>query len=397
MRRTADRINFTKAAIEAIEAPTDRERIYVYDTRIPGLALAVFKSGAKVFYVYRKIDGMPERIKLTKWPEISIDEARRMTAQHLGSIATGVNPNEARRTRRGDPTLSEAFEDFILRPTRTKAKRPKAARTVKEYRQQFNAYLKAWHDRRVTKITRREIEALHNSMAATNGFYIANRVLELIKVIYNTLLEDGFVQANPAARLREFEEQTRDRFLQADELPRFWKALEAEPSEKVRDFIKLALLTGQRRSNVAAMRWEDLNLSAETWTMPQTKTGKHEVPLSYDAVAILKRRQKASECPWVFPAHHGGGHLKDPMRAWRSILKRAGITNLRVHDLRRTMGSWQTKTGASRPIVGKLLGHRREETTAIYGRLDLEPVRESVTAATNAMMKAAKPAKKKRD
>jgi integrase len=291
--------------------------------------------------------------------------------------------------------LAEAFEAFIVLPTRTKAKRPKAPRTVKEYRQQFDAYLEPWHGRRVTKITRAEIEALHNRMATANGFYIANRVLALLKAIYNTLLDDQVIDSNPASRIREFEEQSRDRFLQADELPRFWKALHAEPSKKMQDFILLALFTGQRRSNVAAMRWEDVSLTAKLWTIPQTKTGKHAVPLSDEAIAILKwRRKHDTEGEWVFPAHHGGGHVKDTSRAWRSILKRAGLADLRVHDLRRTLGSWQTKTGASRPIVGKMLGHKREETTAIYGRLDMEPVRQSVAAATEAMMESAKGKKK---
>ena len=98
---------------------------------------------------------------------------------------------------------------------------------------------------------------------------------------------------------------------------------------------------------------------------------------------------------FVFPAHHGGGHVKDPMRGWKAICERAGIGDLRIHDLRRTLGSWQTKTGASRPIVGKLLGHTREETTAIYGRLDLEPVRQSAELATAAILAAAVPEKLK--
>lgn len=394
MRRASDRIVFTKTAIEELTPPASGRR-YVYDAKLPGLTLAVFSSGVKVLYVYRKIDGKPERIKLARWPEIGVEQARNMAAQILGVIAGGGNPNETRRTKRSAPTLREAFDAFILLPTRTKAKRPKAARTVKEYRQQFECYLSEWHGRRITKLARREIEKRHNEIAKDNGLYIANRVLGLIKAIFNTALEDGTIQANPAARLREFEEQTRDRFLQADELPRFWAALNAERSEKMRDFIKLALFTGQRRSNVAAMRWEQINFAAEIWRMPHTKTGRHEVPLSAEAMTILKRRKRDSESEWVFPSHHGGGHVKDTSRAWRAILKRAGIDDLRVHDLRRTLGSWQTKMGASRPIVGKLLGHSREETTAIYGRLDMEPVRDSVREATAAIMKATK-AKKKR-
>jgi integrase len=84
------------------------------------------------------------------------------------------------------------------------------------------------------------------------------------------------------------------------------------------------------------------------------------------------------------------------MRQWRDILKAAGIENLRIHDLRRTMGSWQAATGASLPIIGKGLGHSRPETTAIYSRIDIEPVRAAMGTAATAMLAASKPAKKSR-
>jgi len=103
----------------------------------------------------------------------------------------------------------------------------------------------------------------------------------------------------------------------------------------------------------------------------------------------LRARQGSSSSIWVFPGTGVTGHLVEPKKAWKRVLERAGISNLRIHDLRRTLGSWQAKTGASLVIVGKSLNHKSPSTTAIYARLDLDPVRESVERATGAMLVAA--------
>ena len=110
--------------------------------------------------------------------------------------------------------------------------------------------------------------------------------------------------------------------------------------------------------------------------------------LGAEAIEILKARQNNGSV-WVFPGTGATGHLIEPKRAWARLLERAGIDNLRIHDLRRTLGSWQAKTGASMVIIGKSLNHKSSSTTAIYARLDLDPVRESVDRATSAIMVAA--------
>lgn len=92
---------------------------------------------------------------------------------------------------------------------------------------------------------------------------------------------------------------------------------------------------------------------------------------------------------YVFPGNGKKGYLMEPRKGWERILKRAGIEDLRIHDLRRTLGSWQAKTGASLAIIGKSLNHKHQNTTAIYARLDLDPVRASVEKATNAILEAA--------
>jgi integrase len=387
--RGSSKINFTKKVIDGLPAPTTG-RTYVYDSSTPGLALCITAAGTKTFYSYRKVNGKPERVRLggkTRcWPQVTIEEARDEALRIAGKATDGNTPNNTRRAEKGLPTLKDVFDEFILAPTRTRAKRPKSAKTEKDYRYQFDKFLAHWAELRLSHITRDDVEKLHNSLGKSSGFYMANRVLALVKVLFNFAIAQGHPIINPAARLSPFEEISRERFLQPEELPKFFAAVDAEPSEKIRDFIYLALYTGQRKSNVQAMRWEDLDLDRKVWRIPQTKTGKHEVPLSAPAMEIILRRQEIKEGDYVLPGRHGDGHLQDPMRQWRDILTKAGVKDLKIHDLRRSPGSWQTAAGASTQVVGKTLGHVRPETTAIYARVNLQTVRDSVDAAGAAML-----------
>ena len=190
------------------------------------------------------------------------------------------------------------------------------------------------------------------------------------------------------------------------------------------------------------MMWRDLQLDEGVWRLPMTKNGTPQnVTLSPEAAVILRMREKQKEqSPFVFPSTGKTGHLVEPKKAWATVLKRASVrrlldelqamgqltmeerghaeqlvaeaparaekrfrasadsagihpaaydmTDLRIHDLRRTLGSWQAKTGASLTIIGKSLNHKTQQATAIYARLDLDPVRQSVNAATAAMLDA---------
>jgi integrase len=144
------------------------------------------------------------------------------------------------------------------------------------------------------------------------------------------------------------------------------------------------------------MRWEDIHLDRGEWKIPDksSKSGfSMTIPLVPEALAILnKRKNNGSE--WVFPGPGKTGHVQEPRRTWEAILKRAGLTDVRIHDLRRTVGSWMAAGGASLPTIGKMLGHRNASTTQIYARLDLTSVKTAVTSATAAMMSTAPTAPK---
>jgi len=220
-------------------------------------------------------------------------------------------------------------------------------------------------------------------------------VKALVSSIFGWSISVGLWQTNLALGIRLNREYSRDRFIQGDELPKFFQALADEENDIMRDYFLLSLLTGARRANVLAMQWKDVNLKRGEWRIEETKTGTPQtVTLSPEVLSILRNRirnRKPSEpTTFVFPGDGRSGHLIEPKKGWQRILERAGIDNLRIHDLRRTLGSWQAKTGASLSIIGKSLNHKNPSTTAIYARLDLDPVRKSVNTATSAMIAAAR-------
>lgn len=396
MKQNQTHFAFTKKQIDAIGLPHDGRRDYYFDTQVRGLQLAVYPTGRKSFYLFRKIKGRPERILIGPYPDLSIEQARGKASEFNAAIARGENPADERRKLNNEATLQEAFDSFLQGYKKPKRK------TWEEDEAQLRRYLDwdkspRWRKRKLSEIRHSDVEGLHVTVGEENGPYAANRLLALLRAVFNYAVKHGWSGPNPAAGITKFPEQARERFLQGDEIPRFFKALRAETTDALfRDYFTLLLLTGARRANVMAMRWEELNLAMATWTIPDTKGGGPlTLPLVPEAVAILKARKKsAGENPWVFPTRAKGkksasGHLEEPKGAWNKLLDAAGIEDLRLHDLRRTLGSWQAATGASLPVIGKSLGHKQHATTMIYSRLNLDPVRNSVTNATRAIFAAA--------
>jgi len=261
---------------------------------------------------------------------------------------------------------------------------------------QYERFLKPWVNRKLSAVTHADVARLHKGIGSDSGPYQANRVLALVSSLYGRNLEHskavGYTGDNPAKGVEKFHEEKRDRFLSADELGKFFAALHREPSQAMQDFFFLALLTGARRGNVASMTWDDVNLEWRLWRIPGTVAKSGEpivVPLVPAAVEVLQRRRMgANGSLWVFPSRGKTGHIVEVKGAWKRILTAAGLPDVRPHDLRRTLGSWQAIGGASLPIIGRSLGHSQPSTTQVYARLQLDPVRASVTAATDAMLAA---------
>jgi len=298
----------------------------------------------------------------------------------------GKNPNEEKKNLRDETSFGDLFLLFIERHSK---QHKKSWKTNKE---EVKRLLSHWFIKKISNITKQDVQLIHEKIGRENGLYQANRMLARIHIIYNKAIEWGWKGINPASGIKKFKEKSRDRFLHPDELPRFFESLESETNSTIRDYIYISLLTGARRANVQAMRWEEINFERKEWLIPETKNGDSlRIHLTEKVISILQNRLKcSSKQEWVFEGTGRTGHLVEPKTAWRRILHKANIKDLRLHDLRRTLGSWQAATGANSYIIGRSLGHKNPQSTAIYARLSIDPIKDSVEKATEAMLKYAK-------
>lgn len=382
------RFTFTLKSLERLTCPAGKGRVWVYDTKVNGLAFCLTASGAKGFYVVKKMGGTTVKPRIGGM-ELSLDKVRKKAIEDLVSIGNGINPAAQRRAIHGSITLKELFERY----TQDHAQLRATERTRVTDKSRFDTCFDDWENKKIGTIKENHVRAKHTDIGRERGQITANRAIQLLRRMFNW----ARIEPNPARNgvVDFFPEHERERFLQADELPRFFKALDAETNTTIRDFVYMSLWSGARRANVLSMRWDEVNAASATWTIPAGKSKSGEamtVHLSAPALAILKERSDNGS-DYVFPGRGKSGHLEEPKGAWKNILEAAGIKNLRLHDLRRTLGSWQGAAGASLQIIGRSLGHHDVATTAIYSRLDLTPVRASVDAATAAMQAAVEAAK----
>lgn len=425
MKSDSTRFAFTKAKIQALPLPSAGSRETYHDTKAIGLQLRVTPQGNKTFNLYRRIKGgAPVRVTLGKFPTMTIEQARQAAARVNVEIEGGANPAEAKRTLRGEPTFEEVFNDY-LDHKRKRDGSNLSERTKAEYRNAVRLYLPKLASQKLSAITHDRVAQVHRQVGKQAPF-AANRTKALISAVFNYAKANRIFNGdNPANGLVGFAEVERDRYIKGSELPYILEAI--EQSEQA-DFFMLALLTGARRSNLQSMTWRSIDWGEDLWRIPNTKNGTPQnVTLSPEAMAILSRRKANSESMYVFPGRGASGHLVEPKKAWRSILKRASMqrlretlgagpetkdddlldeakregidpddylmSDLRIHDLRRTLGSWQASTGASLPIIGKSLNHKSQRSTMIYARLELDPVRNSVNRATASMMLTKRPSR----
>ena len=374
------KVNFTKAVIGAAVAP-EGGRCYLHDQKESGLVLQITATGRKSFQLYKKHQGRPVRVTLGTWPEITVEQARKKAREAKVELADGRNPNDALRQERQEMTFADLFSQYMERHAKIRK------RTWQEDQNQFDRYLGAFAKKKLSAITRKDVAALHGKIGKTAPT-AANRLLALLSSVFGRAIEFGLWEGNnPCVAIRKFPEEARDRFLSKDELRRFFEVLEHYSHDIARDTILVALLTGVRRSNVHEMKWADIDWEEATWRIGLTKNGTPQtVALVEPVIELLRERHRRATSVFVFPGRGRTGHYVEVKTAWKTLLKRAGIENARFHDLRRTMGSWQARTGASLPIIGKSLNHKSQSTTAIYARLDLDPARSAMEKAVDAML-----------
>ncbi len=383
-----NKLNFTKGNLENIPLPEKKYTMY-HDEKTPGLVLRVYPSGVKSFFLYRWTDGKPEYVSIGRYPSVTPDQARRRAAGFNSDIGAGKNPAEEKRHIKAEMTLGELYEKYLVLHAR-KHKRPKSVENDESI---YRLHLSHWAGRRITAISRKEVQGLHNRIREESGPYQANRVRALLHTLYVKAAEWGYTGENPVSKLKKFPEQHRERFIQADELPRFFAAVQALNSELERDFLLLLLFTGARKSTLLGMAWAHVNMDLRLWNIPAEKSKNgtaYTVPIIGPAYAILSRRKvKNDGSPWVLTSHSKSGHLEEPKRAFARVIKAANLDGVRIHDLRRTLASYMAITGASEYITKGALGHKTagHNVTGIYMRLSVDPIRAAMETAVRTMLR----------
>jgi integrase len=404
------RINFTKQCLENI---MPREKVfYVFDEKTFGLQLAIYPSGRRTYCLYRRVNGAPKRIRIGDYKAITIENARREATRLNGLIATGDDPQEKKIKERKEPTFSDLFNIYFNEYAIAETKRPYDNKAILELH-----FLPKWGNRKAKEITLEILRNVHASVRSTclkkshdrfkgkglppenvksnTGKAIANKVINLVSSVYNYSKSFGhYTGENPCVGLKKFSLPPRDRFLSNEELRLFLEALKLE-STLFHDFFLLLLFTGARKTNVLKMKYSQIDFDLKRWRLGSDETKNADVnivSLSEPVIEILNRRKATNDSlttstKYVFPGEELNAHLKDPKRSFSRIKKRMEISDVTIHDLRRTFGSYMAISGYSLPQIGKSLNHKDQRSTAIYARLLQDPILEAVNTVSSIILR----------
>jgi integrase len=325
----------------------------------------VGKTGKKSFFVGTRINGRYRRITLRPpYPHLDLATARSKAREIIADAHGGIGP-ELRRRRDEKGTFGSVAAEFMRDYAHNHRTRAEKQRII-------NVDLGIWHDRQMAEITRADIKELVRVKARTAPI-AANRTLSLITKIFNWALKEELIDTSPASRIdRPGQETERERSLSAEEIRVVWRLFD-EIGYPWGTLYKVLLVTGQRRGEVAGMKWSEI--SADSWRLPsdRAKKGKGQlVPLSSLAREILNETPQIGEL--VFRSAHGDRLLQGWSKAGQRLRRLCGdMEPWRLHDLRRTFATHLRSIGVDRLVVSKLLNHAEGGVTKIYDRYTADP------------------------
>ena len=367
----------TKRMVDAL-TPSERERV-VWDEDIKGFGVRVHPTGRKVYIVKYRHEGRAIKATIGPHGPITPAAARARAAEIVTLARTGRDLDGKTPRKAAGATVADLARRFMdeYAPDHLKPATALLNRKIIEKR-----ILPRLGSRRVADIGRADAAALHHDMRSVPGH--ANRTLGVLSRML-TLAEVWEMRpegVNPCRYVKKYPEHKRERFLSDDEYRRLGGALrEAEregfASPEAIAAIRLLMLTGCRSGEILSLKWEYVDLERGELRLPDSKTGARIVHLGDPAIAVLHGLQRREDNPWVIPGQKDGAHLAFLHGPWHRIVKRAGIGNLRIHDLRHSFASGGLLVGEGLPMIGKLLGHHKVQTTARYAHLANDPVKSA--------------------
>ncbi len=376
----------TVRSVEAIQ-PSDKDQI-IWDTEVPGFGCKVTPKGRRSYFLYyRTRDGQQRRPAIGQHGALKPEAARAIAKQWAAEVANGSDPSLAKKTDRTSPTVRDLCDRYIEEHAETRKK----ATSIYNDKRIIKAHiLPAIGSRKAASVARPDISSIHHSLRATP--YEANRMLALTSKMFSLAERWGIRpdNTNPAKNIDRFPEKKRERYLCEAELRELWEVLGDHETRKIASdgaiaAIKLLILTGRRLSEILALKWEWIDFANKVMSFPDTKNGALTVAISEATASVLAElgRSRGTN-PFVIKGRRADKPLVNIQKPWRAIRSRAGLEDVRIHDLRHTYASIGAGLGISLPMLGRLLGHTQQATTSRYAHLAQHPVQvaaETIGAA----------------
>jgi integrase len=405
-RKSAERKSgsrLTDVFVKRLPPPSKGNRITYdgdEDSSVAGFGARVTAAGARAFVLeYRTRAGRKRRYTIGSFPDWTTTGARERAKQLKQQIDMGGDPLADIEAEREAPTVAELITRFEKEhlPRKRDSTRLDYGRMIKNHISPFFG-----KHTKVADVTFADIERLHRKITAAGYPYRANAVVRIASKMFALSIRWTMRADNPCKGIEKNKEYERRRYLKPEELARLIEALAAHPNQQAANAIRLLLLTGARRGEILGMKWADVDLGDALWSkLPSSTKQKefHESPLSGPARQLLAEIREAliakhRQLPeFVFPGGGDAAHVVNIKGAWRSICKAAGITGLRIHDLRHSFASELVSGGSSLALIGALLGHASPETTKRYAHLYRDPLRAATERVGAVVSAAGKPVK----
>ncbi len=360
------------------------------DTEVIGLRVFVSKNGRKRFHLRYWLQGRKRVIKIADADYVSLPDVRAIARDYKGMIARGLDPLDDRLKSRSIPT----FQDFVAESYMTWAKAHKKSWKDDE-RMLESDWIKTFGKIQLNNITRRSVQDNIMKIKQRTSGATSNRHLSLISKLFSLAIElEVFEGDNPCSRLKKFQESTgRERFLAKEEIKSLLGALDEFKGNVAALLIKFLLFTGLRRGEVLQLRWEDISqdLQQAHIRMENAKNKKSRfVGLNTLAQSVLRALSaiKVEGNPYVFPGAIPGSHLSNPNKTYKAVKRKAGLGNLRLHDLRHSFASLSLAGGASLFEVQKMLGHADHKTTQKYAHVSEIAIKNATENTAKEIMSA---------
>ena len=384
----------TKRFVDALR-PVTRDTLY-RDDDLKGFALRVKPSGVRTWVVqYRNLAGRTRKLKLGKVGVLTPEEAREAAQEALRGAAKGKDPSADRHAQRADMTIAKLVDRYLAegpasKPAKKAASWAMDASNLRRHavpllgRQQLGGLTaddiqKFQRDVTDGRTQADEKTRKHGRAIVKGGPAAAARVTVVLSAMLQWATARKFRTDNPAKGVKLNKPNKRERFLSGAELARLGEAFAKGEQQGLNPnslaILRLLVLTGARRNEIASLRWEYVDFERKAFRLPDSKTGAKVVPLGAPALAVLNGLPRKKGSPWVFPAASGKGHHVGMPGVWRKLKALARLKDVRMHDLRHGFASIAVADGTSLYLVGKVLGHTQASTTQRYAHLQLDPIR----------------------